>query len=51
MPQLFPMNWMILISIFSATIIIFMSILYFFPMKSNKNSFYNSTVMSPPFKW
>nr|YP_010350335.1 ATP synthase F0 subunit 8 [Ixodes woyliei]UOK09764.1 ATP synthase subunit 8 [Ixodes woyliei] len=31
MPQLFPMNWMILLIMFLMTYLMLMSILYFFP--------------------
>nr|QAB05966.1 ATP synthase F0 subunit 8 [Ixodes tasmani]QAB05979.1 ATP synthase F0 subunit 8 [Ixodes tasmani] len=51
MPQLFPMNWMILLIMFSMIYIMILMIIYFFPMMSPfispKIKFYPFF----PFKW
>uniref|UniRef100_UPI0030FEB3DA ATP synthase subunit 8 n=1 Tax=Ixodes trianguliceps TaxID=347913 RepID=UPI0030FEB3DA len=51
MPQLFPMNWMILTLLFSITIIITITQMYFFFFKFKKNYTFMKNYKNIMFKW
>nr|YP_010350309.1 ATP synthase F0 subunit 8 [Ixodes australiensis]UOK09738.1 ATP synthase subunit 8 [Ixodes australiensis] len=51
MPQLFPMNWMILLMSFTMIYIMFLTIIYFYPMIFNLNFFKKKMMKFHLYKW
>nr|YP_010535470.1 ATP synthase F0 subunit 8 [Ixodes angustus]UYB78161.1 ATP synthase F0 subunit 8 [Ixodes angustus] len=51
MPQLFPMNWIILTILFSLVMLISFIYIFYIPLKLDKITQPLSSPNNPPFKW
>nr|YP_010350387.1 ATP synthase F0 subunit 8 [Ixodes hirsti]UOK09868.1 ATP synthase subunit 8 [Ixodes hirsti] len=51
MPQLFPMNWMLMTTVFCFLFIFIMTLTFFFPMNIIQTTFINKRKNNKMFKW